>query len=146
MGDLNILIGNRLKELTFIKEFGFYLIEEAFNEEFCFVFHNISKNKKIRIKYYPCYADKSPFEGFSIAIKKHPFQFAEDTLIIENYLKYKKIEINYEKFSLLSYRGSFKERLNLFLEYIDNTFHKHLKGIIEGEEWETLPVNWGPYK
>lgn len=146
MEEISVIIRNRLMEIEFIKKYEFYLIEEDLMDGFCFIFFSKTKNKKIRIKFYPYYADNSVFEGFSISIKKYPFQLASDTLIVEDYLIYKKIEMNNEKFILLNYKGSFIERLNLFVGYFENTFNTYLIDIIEGQKWETIPVNWGHYK
>lgn len=70
----------------------------------------------------------------------------EDTINLTNYFELnKKIQNAYKLASLNYYKGTFDERLELFLDFIYDVFTTDLKDVINGKKWIEVN-NWHPYK
>lgn len=54
---------------------------------------------------------------------------------------------NQYPFYVSSYNGTFEEKVNGFLNFLENAFnHSSLNGTIQGTEWGYFPFDWGTHK
>lgn len=70
-----------------------------------------------------------------------------DDFSLNDWLKINGGKNTIESFRLLSYSGSFEEKLDGFMIYLESIFSMpNMADILSGKKWEDVPFDWGDMK
>jgi len=70
-----------------------------------------------------------------------------EVLSIPQHLKYNNIySDDVTPFKINSYAGNFYEKINGFLNFMNEQLNLYMDNILGGQTWEQIPFDWGGYK
>lgn len=142
--DRSSLVKLKLVSLAFVNDYGFSLFREdhalsteLMGEVYEYWFSN-NKGIEISVDFSP---DVSGDDSFTIFIYRREI---DANFSLEDWQKTHGSDNSLHEYKLASYQGTYAEKLEGFMDYLELVFTKHnMPQILLGETWEDVEFDWG---
>ena len=141
------LVQNKLVNNQFLLDNGFKFQKESFGtskltgNNYNFFLENKQVRRSIDISFRPR-PQKNDYYFFAhIENTKN-----KEYISVDDFLKRNKICTDLSPFTLSNYSGTFEQKVDQFLVFLEKALKEHMYDILMGKKWIQIPFDWGEYK